>query len=111
MLKPDLYKLFTESTGISTDTRTLKKGNIFFALKGENFNGNEFATKALSEGASFAVIDEKKHGVDERFLLVENTLQTLQDLAALHRKNLTIPVLAVCGSNGKTTTKELIQHV
>lgn len=105
----DLYKRFVSSTGISTDTRKIEPGNIFFALKGPNFNANEFAQKALSEGASLSVVDEKEFAVSPNTLMVENVLQTLQDLANFHRQNLNIPVIGITGSNGKTTTKELIK--
>jgi len=106
-----LYQIYLEYRNISTDTRTLQKGDIFFALKGDSFNGNKFAEKALESGASYAVIDEKEYQKDERYILTENVLQTLQELAQLHRQNLTIPFLALTGSNGKTTTKELLRKV
>jgi UDP-N-acetylmuramoyl-tripeptide--D-alanyl-D-alanine ligase len=107
----DLYKKFTLSTGISTDTRKIKSGNLFFALKGPNFNANEFADEALSSGASYAVIDNKKYIRSDRTILVKDALKALQDLAVFHRKQLRIPVLAITGSNGKTTTKELVKVV
>ncbi len=102
-----LYNLFLMSTGISTDTRRIQKGNIFIALKGDNFNGNEYAKRALDAGASYCVIDDRKYKVDEHCVVVEDGLRTLQDLAHHHRKQLVIPIIAICGSNGKTTTKEL----
>ena len=102
-----LYELFLQSTGVSTDTRTLKPGNIFFALKGENFNGNEFVREALKRSASYAVAGDHGFAGNEKILLVEDTLKALQSLASLRRKNLTTQVIAICGSNGKTTTKEL----
>ena len=107
----DLYKSFVSSTGISTDTRKIEPGNIFFALKGPNFNANEFAQKALSAGASFAVVDEKKFATSSKTILVDNALHTLQELANYHRQKLKIPILGITGSNGKTTTKELIKTV
>jgi UDP-N-acetylmuramoyl-tripeptide--D-alanyl-D-alanine ligase len=107
----ELYKTFVSSTGISTDTRKIIPGNIFFALKGPNFNANTFAEKALEAGASLAVVDDKKFAKSEKILLVEDTLQVLQDLANFHRKQLNIPIIAITGSNGKTTTKELIKSV
>lgn len=107
----ELYKIFLKSTGISTDTRQITPGSIFFALKGANFNGNEFAKSALEKGASFAVVDEQLHALDERYLLVPDVLSMLQQLANYHRKQFDIPVLAITGSNGKTTTKELINVV
>ncbi|MGK0388121.1 MAG: UDP-N-acetylmuramoyl-tripeptide--D-alanyl-D-alanine ligase [Maribacter sp.] len=106
-----LYQLFLSSSGITTDTRAIKSGHIFFALKGERFNGNEYATKALDLGADFAVIDEEQKEVNEQFILVDNVLKTLQDLANYHRNQLDIPILAITGTNGKTTTKELVNEV
>ncbi|WP_029037085.1 UDP-N-acetylmuramoyl-tripeptide--D-alanyl-D-alanine ligase [Salinimicrobium xinjiangense] len=103
-----LHRLFLESTGISTDTRKIKSNSIFFALKGANFNANEFAAEALQKGASYAVIDEDLPQDDHRFIQVDDSLKTLQDLAAFHRKHLALPILALTGSNGKTTSKELI---
>jgi len=107
----DLYKRFASSTGISIDTRKIEPGNIFFALKGPNFNANEFAQKALSAGASIAVVDDKKFATSSNTILVNNVLHTLQELANYHRRHLKIPVLGITGSNGKTTTKELIKTV
>ncbi len=106
-----LHQLFLQSTGGSTDTRKISDGNIFFALKGENFNANEFAGDALKQGAFYAVIDEAKYAVNEKMIVVDNVLKALQQLAKYHRKQFQIPVLAITGSNGKTTTKELIYHV
>jgi UDP-N-acetylmuramoyl-tripeptide--D-alanyl-D-alanine ligase len=99
---------------LTTDSRKIIPGGIFWALKGERFNGNAFATQALAEGAAYVVIDEPAYlpgRADERYLLVEDGLTTLQHLATLHRNHFKIPVIAVCGSNGKTTTKELIVAV
>lgn len=108
----DLYPIFINSgQKISTDTRKLEKGSVFFALKGDNFNANEFAQQAIEQGCALAVIDEEKYKLDERFMLVENVLKTLQDLARHHRRQFKIPVLAITGSNGKTTNKELIHSV
>lgn len=106
-----LHDYFLKSTGVSTDTRKISTGNIFFALKGDNFNGNLYASKALEQGASYVVIDEVEFEKDERFVLVEDVLKTLQDLANYHRRHLGIPILSLTGSNGKTTTKELINVV
>ncbi|MFB0907464.1 MAG: UDP-N-acetylmuramoyl-tripeptide--D-alanyl-D-alanine ligase [Spirosomataceae bacterium] len=106
-----LYDLFLKSTGVSTDTRKITKGSLFFALKGENFNANEFALKALEKGAGYAVIDEEKYNTDERCLLVNDVLYTLQKLANFHRNHLTIPIIGLTGSNGKTTNKELINSI
>lgn len=107
----ELYKLFKESTGVSTDSRKVTKDSIFFALKGENFNGNQFATQALKDGALYAVVDEEVEGPKERIVRVNDVLQTLQELAAFHRRQFDIPVIGITGSNGKTTTKELIAAV
>lgn len=107
-----LYQLYLKSTGVSTDTRKIEAGNIFFALKGPSFNGNEYARKALEQGALFAVVDEEPFYLDpQRYILVPNTLQALQQLAAYHRDQLNIPIIAIAGSNGKTTTKELLRSV
>lgn len=106
-----LHELFLKSPGTATDTRKITNKSIFFALKGENFNGNSFATKALESGASYAVIDEKPEEENGRFILVDNVLETLQALASFHRKFLNLPIIALTGSNGKTTTKELINAV
>ena len=105
----ELYKRFLTSSGVSTDTRKIEPGNIFFALKGPNFNANKFAQQALASGASLAVVDEEEYGGDENTLLVDNVLETLQNLARYHRRQLDIPVIGITGSNGKTTTKELIR--
>lgn len=107
----ELHKIFLESTGIATDTRTIAKGNIFFALKGASFNGNKFAENALASGAAYAVVDEKEYAVSNQCILVEVVLTTLQALAAFHRATFKIPVIGITGSNGKTTTKELINAV
>lgn len=104
----DLYKLYLESSGVSTDTRKINEGSIFFALKGDNFNANEFAEQALQKGAKIAVIDEEEYDQNEQYVLVKDVLKTLQHLARFHRKQLGIPIIALTGSNGKTTTKELI---
>ncbi len=105
-----LYHLFKESSGISTDTRTITGNQIFFALWGENFNGNKFAAEAITKGASWAVIDEDAYET-EKTVLVDDCLMELHALATHHRKEMKVPVLAITGSNGKTTTKELIASV
>lgn len=108
----DLHTLYLHSTGVNTDTRKITKGNLFFALKGEHFNGNLFAKKALELGASHAIIDDKTFTVENgKTILFENVLQTLQKLATYHRNYLKTPIIALTGSNGKTTTKELINAV
>jgi UDP-N-acetylmuramoyl-tripeptide--D-alanyl-D-alanine ligase len=107
----ELYKIYKSKSSICTDTRKIKKGGLFFALKGENFNGNLFAAKAISDGCSFAIIDEKKIATNDKFILVKNVLETLQNLARHHRKQLSIPIIGITGTNGKTTSKELIHAV
>lgn len=106
-----LYQLFIQNYLVDTDTRSIRKGSIFFALKGDNFNGNQFVEQALVNGASFAVIDEVEYNDQPKTILVNNVLETLQKLAQYHRKKLNIPIIALTGSNGKTTTKELINCV
>ncbi len=106
-----LYSIFLDHPFIITDTRKLVKGGIFFALKGGNFNGNKFALQALNEGAAYAVIDEDLQISDDRLIKVDDVLKALQSLATHHRRQTKIPVLAITGSNGKTTTKELIATV
>lgn len=106
-----LYAIYRQYPSIQTDTRQLKAGDIFFALKGPNFNGNQFAVNALQAGAAYAVVDEKPAVDDNRILIVEDALTTLQQLAHQHRKQFTIPFIGITGSNGKTTTKELIHAV
>ena len=106
-----LYNLYKQYPSVQTDTRKLKEGDIFFALKGDNFNGNTFAKQALDAGASYVVLDEKDHAVDNRCIVVADVLVTLQALANYHRKQFNIPFIAITGSNGKTTTKELLTCV
>jgi len=106
-----LYKVFLQYPSIQTDTRKLKPGDIFFALKGDNFNGNSFALSALDHGASFAVVDEDLQPGNDRLIRVDDVLICLQQLALHHRRQFNIPFLAITGSNGKTTTKELVHTV
>ena len=106
-----LYRIFKQHPSVQTDTRKLQKGDIFFALKGPNFNGNVYAKKALELGASFAIVDELIDGNEQNIIFCNNALQTLQNLALYHRKQLNIPFIAITGSNGKTTTKELVFSV
>ena len=96
---------------VTTDTRNIAKNDLFLALKGPNFNGNKFAKKALELGAKYAVIDEKEYFIEGKTFLVENVLETLQSLARFHREKINIPVVAITGTNGKTTTKELLGAV
>ncbi len=106
-----LYKLYQQYPYVETDTRKLRKGCIFFALSGENFNGNSFAQQALDKGAAYAVIDDRTYAVNDNCIVVDNVLYTLQHLAKYHRLQFSIPFIAITGSNGKTTTKELIAAV
>jgi UDP-N-acetylmuramoyl-tripeptide--D-alanyl-D-alanine ligase len=106
-----LYQKYIECRKVSTDTRKIEAGGIFFALKGEKFDGNQFAAKALHQGASLAVVDDASVVNDERYILVNDVLATLQLLAIHHRNQLEMPVIGLTGSNGKTTTKELIKEV
>ncbi len=106
-----LYNIFRDAAGVSTDSRTLQSGQLFFALSGPNFNGNQFAKQALKKGAIAVVVDEDVSISDDRVIRVENTLRSLQTLATEHRKKLGTTIIALTGSNGKTTTKELIHSV
>ena len=107
-----IHQRFLVSTGVSTDTRHIKPGSIFFALKGANFNGNKFASQAIAKGAICAVVDQKEAALnDKEYIVVKDSLEALQKLATFHRKFLGIPVIGITGSNGKTTTKELIFNV
>ena len=106
-----LYEIYQQNPSVQTDTRKLKEGDIFFALKGGNFNGNNFAKQAINDGAVYAVIDEKEFDIPGKTILVDDVLNTLQQLAKYHRQQFTIPFIAITGSNGKTTTKELIHAV
>lgn len=105
-----LYSKFLDSSGISTDTRKIKPNSIFFALKGANFDGNAYADKAIENGALLAVVDDPNQKRESK-LIVDNVLETLQELANYHRKEINIPVIAITGSNGKTTTKKLTLEV
>ncbi|MFK7033214.1 UDP-N-acetylmuramoyl-tripeptide--D-alanyl-D-alanine ligase [Flavobacterium oreochromis] len=108
----ELYQCFLQCDTICTDTRKITPNSLFIALKGDNFNANEFAQEALNKGALFAIIDDKKYHTDQnKMLLVNNSLQTLQELAHYHRIQLGLPIISLTGSNGKTTTKELINSV
>ncbi|MGP8214657.1 MAG: UDP-N-acetylmuramoyl-tripeptide--D-alanyl-D-alanine ligase [Bacteroidia bacterium] len=109
-LTEDIYKLFLQHPIVGTDTRNIKAGSIFFALKGGNFNANQFAKDALDKGAAYAVIDEEKY-YTERCILVKDVLLTLQHLANYHRRQFNIPLIGITGTNGKTTTKELTAAV
>jgi len=106
-----LYKIYSQHYRVDTDSRKIRKNTLYFALKGENFNGNFFAEEALSKGASYSIVDEKEYVTKDSIILVDNVLETLQLLAIYHRKKLNVPILSLTGSNGKTTTKELINAI
>ena len=107
----ELYKLYQQHPQITTDSRDCPEGSIFLALKGESFNGNIFAESAIEKGCAYAIIDEPEYKKDDRFILVDNCLQTFKDLAREHRRHFDIPIIGITGTNGKTTTKELIRAV
>ena len=111
MKTSELYTLYKNYFLVDTDTRNIRKNTIFFALKGDNFNGNKFAEESLRQGASYAIVDEVAYRTNDKIILVDNVLKTLQKLANYHRKKLNIPIIGLTGSNGKTTTKELINIV
>lgn len=106
-----LYQLYLQFPSVQTDTRKIKKGDLFFALKGPNFNGNLFALEALAKGAAYAIIDEPVDAENPQLILTDDVLTTLQNLAKYHRQQFNIPFIAITGSNGKTTTKELVSTV
>jgi len=106
-----LYQVFLHHPSVQTDTRKLKQDDLFFALKGPNFNGNQFALKALDAGAAYAIVDEDVDSSNERIIKTNSVLETLQQLAKHHREQFNIPFIAITGSNGKTTTKELVHTV
>ena len=106
-----LYEIFLKFPSIQTDSRKIQKKDLFFALKGNNFNGNQFALECLEKGAEYAIVDENIENIHPNIIKVENVLQTLQDLAKYHRQQFKIPFIAITGSNGKTTTKELMATV
>jgi UDP-N-acetylmuramoyl-tripeptide--D-alanyl-D-alanine ligase len=107
----NLYDIFLKHPIISTDSRNIESNSLFFALKGQNFDGNKFANEAINKGAAFAIIDNPSFDISDKTILVDNVLSTLQNLANYHRKQLKIPFIAITGSNGKTTTKELVNAV
>lgn len=111
MTIPQLHQYFLEASGAVTDTKKITPQAMFFALKGQRFDGNSFASEALSKGASFVVIDNPAYVIDARTILVSNVLEALQQLSLYHRRYLGLPIIAITGSNGKTTTKELINAV
>ena len=107
----DIYDIFKQHPTICTDTREVTKDSIFISLKGEKFNGNEFALKSIKDGCAYAIVDEEEYNINKYTILVHNALKTLQDLATYHRNQLNIPLIAITGTNGKTTSKELINAV
>ncbi len=107
----EIYGLFATSAGVTTDTRNIIEGSLFFALKGDKFNANTFAAEALEKGATYSVVDEEEFATNDRIVLVENVLETLQQLANYHRRQFDIPIIGLTGSNGKTTNKELLTRV
>ena len=107
----EIYSLFKKCSGISTDTRKIDNGSMFFALKGDNFNANKFAEQAIEKGAKYTIIDEVKYKQNDNYILVNDVLETLQNLANYHRKQIDIQIIAITGTNGKTTTKELLNAV
>lgn len=113
MNTPTLYQIFQASTGVTTDSRNCPEGSVFFALKGDSFNGNAFAKQALEKGCAYAVIDEAGYAIegDNRYIVVDNVLKALQELANYHRRQFKLKVIGITGTNGKTTTKELIATV
>ena len=104
----EIHKLFLNCSSVVIDTRKIENNSFFVALKGERFDANTFTKEALAKGASYVLIDNKDYCIDSRTILVKDCLTTLQELAKFHRKFLNIPIIALTGSNGKTTTKELI---
>ena len=107
----ELYSIFLEHPVVTTDSRDCPEGSIFFALKGDTFNGNAYAKAALDKGCAYAVVDEAQYALDDRYILVPDVLTTLQQLAREHRRALNTPIIGITGTNGKTTTKELVATV
>ena len=107
----DLYQIYLKASGVSIDTRSLEKGDLFFALKGDNFNGNEYASQALKKGAKAVVLDDVSYSIGDKCVVVKDVIDTFQALARFHRDQIAIPVIGITGSNGKTTTKELLDIV
>jgi len=107
----EIYALFQQHSTICIDSRKITKGAMFISLRGENFNGNKYALKAIQDGCSYAIVDEEEYDIHQNTILVNNGLKTLQDLATYHRNQLNIPLIGITGTNGKTTSKELINAV
>ena len=106
-----IYKKFEACASVSTDTRKINKNDMYFALKGDNFDGNKFVKQAFESGAKYCVVDDKNAVINDSCILVDDVLSTLQSLANYHRKTINTPIISLTGSNGKTTTKELIRAV
>lgn len=106
-----LYAIYLQHSQVTTDSRKVPAGSLYFALRGERFDGNDFAADALDKGAAYAVVDREETAVDDRYILVPDTLRCLQDLARHHRRQSLVPIIGITGSNGKTTTKELVSAV
>ena len=111
MSTQELYQLYLKHSKVVIDSRKVESGSLFFAIKGERFDGNQFAAAALDAGAAYAVVDNPAAVQSSRYILVNDSLQALQELARHHRRQFFIPVIAITGSNGKTTTKELLAAV
>ena len=107
----EIYALFQQHSTICTDSRKITNGAMFISLRGENYNGNKYALKAIQDGCSYAIVDEKEYHIHKNTILVNNALKTVQDLATYHRNQLDIPLIGITGSNGKTTSKELINAI
>jgi len=107
----ELYQIYQQYPSVSTDSRKVTDSCLFFALKGDNFDGNKYAPQALEKGAAYAIIDNSVYAEGHRYIVVEDVLQTLQQLAHYHRLHFEIPIIAITGTNGKTTTKELVSNV
>ena len=107
----EIHSLFLTCDSVAIDTRKIESNSLFVAIKGERFDANTFAEEALQKGASYVIIDNAAYRIDDRTILVNDSLTTLQELASYHRKYLNLPIIALTGSNGKTTTKELINVV
>ena len=106
-----IYEIFRQCTEVTTDTRDCPKDSLFFSLKGANFNGNQYAQKAIESGCKYAIVDEKEYATSPNIILVKDSLKTLQELANYHRSKFRLPIIAITGTNGKTTTKELLTLV
>lgn len=108
-----IHQIFLTCTSVTTDSRNCPQGSLFIALKGESFNGNAFAARALESGSAYAIVDEEAYAPagDTRYIVVENSLKTLQQLANYHRRQMRTPIIGITGTNGKTTTKELMSTV